>query len=160
MQKKFIYSFWIVVFILISYLAHIYLQHEETENFTPTTTESNGQKTVVLQYYNQHYVTYATINNHRVKSLIDTGASSVSVPETIAREIGLKPGRCFYVSTANGDIMVYQTVVAELKIGNIVLKNIKGNINPSMDNNYVLIGMSALKHLDMLKIDNTLTLKQ
>ena len=57
-------------------------------------------------------------------------------------------------------IMVYHTVIAELKIGNIVLKNIKGNINPSMDNDYVLIGMSALKHLDMLKIDNTLTLKQ
>ena len=56
--------------------------------------------------------------------------------------------------------MVYHTVIAELKIGNIVLKNIKVNINPSMDNDYVLIGMSALKHLDMLKIDNTLTLKQ
>lgn len=160
MQKRFIYGFWLIVFILISYIAHVYLKHEETANLTPTSTHSNGQNTVTLKSYNQHYVTYAMINNHRVKCLIDTGASSVSVPQTIAHSIGLKPGKGFYASTANGDVTVYQTMIAELKIGSITLKNIDGNINPSMDDDYVLIGMSALKHLDMLKIDNTLTLKQ
>jgi aspartyl protease family protein len=160
MQRRFIYGFWIVIFILISYVAHVYLKHEESENLTPTSTHSNGQNAVVLKSYNQHYVTYAMINNHRVKCLIDTGASSVSIPQTIAHRIGLPQGRAFYASTANGEVKVYKTMISQLKIGNITLNNVEGNINPSMGDDYVLIGMSALKHLDMLKIDDTLTLRQ
>ena len=160
MQKRFIYLFWIFVFTMTSYIASIYLKHEERQYLTPVSTTENNQNIVTLHSHNQHYVTYATINGHRVKCLIDTGASNVSVPINIAKSIGLSRGRGFYASTANGDIKVYQTMIRQLQIGNIVLENIEGSINPSMHDDYVLIGMSALKYLDMVKVDNTLTLKQ
>ena len=147
-------------FIMTSYIASIYLKHEERQHLTPVSTTENNQNIVTLHSHNQHYVTYATINGHRVKCLIDTGASNVSVPINIAKSIGLSRGRGFYASTENGDIKVYQTMIRQLQIGNIILENIEGSINPSMHDDYVLIGMSALKHLDMLKVDNTLTLKQ
>ncbi|WP_192482727.1 MULTISPECIES: TIGR02281 family clan AA aspartic protease [Cysteiniphilum] len=160
MQKRFIYAFWIVIFILITYLAHSYLQHEEKVNLTPTSQQNALEKTVVLNAYNHHYVSFGFINGVKVKFLVDTGASSVSIPEHIAKQIGLKKGSGYSVSTANGNITVYQTSIDQLRIGNITLRNVRASINPQTDDDFILLGMSALKQLEMIQKNNTLILRQ
>ncbi len=160
MQKRFIYAFWIVIFIFITYLAHSYLQHEEKANLTPTSQQNAVEKTVVLNAYNHHYVSFGFINDVKVKFLVDTGASSVSIPEHIAKQIGLKKGLGYSVSTANGNITVYQTSIDQLRIGNITLRNVRASINPQTDDDFILLGMSALKQLEMIQKNNTLILKQ
>ncbi|WP_119328130.1 retropepsin-like aspartic protease family protein [Cysteiniphilum halobium] len=160
MQKRFIYAFWIVIFIVITYLAHSYLQHEEKVNLTPITKQNTVEKTVILNAYNHHYISFGFINNVSVKFLVDTGASSVSIPEHIAKQIGLKKGLGYTVSTANGNITVYQTLIDQLRIGNITLTNVRASINPQANDDFVLLGMSALKQLEMIQKNNTLILKQ
>jgi aspartyl protease family protein len=53
---------------------------------------ADGVREVVLQQNRAgHYVANGAINGHRVTFLLDTGATSVSVPASIAGPLGLKP---------------------------------------------------------------------
>ena len=160
MQKSFTYLFWIVIFILAVCGSSICLQYKERQYLKPICTTRNEKNRLVLKSYNQQYLTYAFINGYRVKCLIDTGASNVSIPVNIAKNINLLSGKELYARTANGTIKVYRTFISTLKIGSITLENIEGSINPSMHDDYVLIGMSALKYLDMIKVNNILILKK
>ena len=105
-----------------------------------------------------HYVAPGKINNQPVTFLLDTGATAVSVPANVANNIGLTRGRSITVGTANGNIEVYQTTLKSVQLGNITLHEIRGNINPYMDGDTVLLGMSFMRHLELTQRGDTLTL--
>ncbi|WP_018300839.1 retropepsin-like aspartic protease family protein [Fangia hongkongensis] len=160
MQKRFIYAFWIVVLILASFIAHLYLQNKNKQALTPESSVTLNGAVVSIKAYNHHYQSYGKINDETVIFLVDTGATSVSIPEHIANSIGLKKGYALQASTANGITTVYYTLIPKLQIGNIVLHNVRGNINPSMKGDSILLGMSALRRLEITQKNNVLTLKQ
>ena len=105
---------------------------------------------LVLQpnkYY--QYMVDGQVNNTPVTFLVDTGATNVSIPAGVAERAGLKGVGENLVTTANGAIIVQSTVIPRLSIGGIQLQQIRANINPHMDENLVLLGMSAIKHLNL-----------
>lgn len=106
-----------------------------------------------------HYTLSGTINDQPVRFLLDTGASDVVIPETIADSLGLQPGRTMMANTANGTIRIYQTRIEELTIGPIRLRNIRAAINPHMQGD-ILLGMSALKSLEMIHRNDQLLIRQ
>jgi aspartyl protease family protein len=137
--------------------------HEERRinpNKNPESRIQDGVAEVVLHQNRQgHYVTNGTINGHEVIFLLDTGATEVSIPAHIASKIGLKAGQSVPITTANGNIRVYQSWVRELGIGSILLNSIDANINPEVKDDFILLGMSALKDLEFTQRDNQLTLR-
>ena len=129
-------------------------------NQNPDSSIQDGQAQVVLKQNRQgHYVTNGTINGKEVTFLLDTGATDVSIPAHIADSIDLKRGRSIPISTANGNIKVYQSWVKELGIGDIILEDVDANINPEMRDDFILLGMSALTKLEFTQRGNTLTLR-
>ncbi|GAB4295364.1 MAG: TIGR02281 family clan AA aspartic protease [Methylophaga sp.] len=106
-----------------------------------------------------HYLAPGLINGHQVTFLLDTGATDVSVPEDVAVAAGLSKGPRSRVSTANGVIEVYQTRLDSVQLGGIRLHNIRATINPYMSDDVVLLGMSFMKHLDIIQRDGLLTLR-
>ena len=64
------------------------------------------------------------------------------------------------VQTANGTTTAYATRLDSLQLGEIEVHNVKAQINPSMDSDEVLLGMSVLKHLDFNQQGDILTLRQ
>jgi aspartyl protease family protein len=106
-----------------------------------------------------HYVTSGEINGQRVTFLLDTGATNVSVGARLGQQLGLQPGRRYTALTANGSITVAETNISELKIGDITLYNVDANLNPGMNSDKILLGMSALKQLEWSQRGNVLTLK-
>lgn len=120
-----------------------------------------GVETDVVLLRNQagHYVAPGFINGYEVTFLLDTGATNISVPASVARTAGLKQGRQAMVNTANGVVPVYQTELDTVQLGAIKLQYIQAHINPHMSDDIVLLGMSFMKHLDMTQRDDTLTLK-
>lgn len=106
-----------------------------------------------------HYMLVGQINGEDVEFLLDTGATDVVVPERTARRLGLPYGNRGRAMTANGPITIYQTRIAELHLGQILLTNIDASINPSMDG-AILLGMSALGQIEFSQQADTLTLKQ
>lgn len=107
------------------------------------------------------YITTGIINDKTVTFLVDTGASDVSIPKRIANYIGLKPdGPAINAATAGGTIRIQKTLIDELIIGNILLRNVSASINPSDRSDKILLGMSALKRLEFTHSDGRLILRQ
>lgn len=107
-----------------------------------------------------HYVVTGSINNQPVEFLLDTGATDVVVPESIARQLGLPYGRPAQAMTANGAITVYGTHINELTVGEIRLYDIDASINPAVPGGAILMGMSALGQIEFTQSGDTLTLRQ
>ena len=105
-----------------------------------------------------HYVATAQINNHDVDVMIDTGATTVSIPEKMAKKLGLKRGPAIQVETANGIITAYITRLNTVQMGTIILTDVQANINPYSSE--ILLGMSFLKQLEFTQRGKQLTLRQ
>jgi aspartyl protease family protein len=107
--------------------------------------------------YGQYALTGGA-NGVPVNFLIDTGASGISIPGSIASELGLRRGRPFEVMTANGIARVYATTLESLTIGPFTQEDVRAHINPSMDGDLALLGMEFLRHYDLLQRNGTLTI--
>lgn len=105
--------------------------------------------------YHQYYVDGA-INQHKVTFLVDTGASNVSVPAAVAKKSGLVGRGKYWASTANGNVQVESTRIAVLTVGGFTLENIEASINPNMDDDLILLGMSAIKYLRLSQEGDTI----
>lgn len=122
---------------------------------------ADGVREVVLQQNRAgHYVANGAINGHRVTFLLDTGATSVSVPASIAGPLGLKRGAPLRANTANGTVTTYATRLDEVQLGNISLENVRADINPHMQGTEVLLGMSFLRKLEFTQRGRELTIRQ
>ncbi len=105
-----------------------------------------------------HYAIAGEINGYKANFLLDTGATYVAIPESLARLVGLEKKGRLMISTANGNTSAYRTVIDQLSIGKIRLKNVAAIIHPKLDE--VLLGMSALKDLEFLHSGGELTIRQ
>ncbi|MGB1111252.1 MAG: retropepsin-like aspartic protease family protein [Gammaproteobacteria bacterium] len=133
--------------------------YNPNQNLSASSTE-DGQAIHLERNRYGHYVASGTINDVPVVFLLDTGATHVSVPATIAERIGLRAGRAQRVNTANGSIQVYSTILDSVRLGPLELRDVRGGINPHMEGNEVLLGMSFLKHLNWSQCGGILTLSQ
>jgi len=157
MGNGMLYSMWFIAVVLLSY--GVYLWQEAKKH--PNSVNANGKIEVILEEgRNHHYYAYGKINSQDVLFFVDTGASNVSIPETLAAKLGLTKGRPSLAITANGTVQVYATQLSTLQIGDIVLHDIQASINPGMSGHQILLGMSALKYVDFRREDGQLILRQ
>lgn len=122
---------------------------------------AGGERSVLLTANRQgHYVGTLKLNGQNVDFLLDTGATMVAVSGEVARRAGMKQGRAYQTATANGITTVYQSQIDQLQLGDIVLTNLNASIVPNLTGSEILLGMSALKHLEFAQQANQLQLIQ
>ena len=107
-----------------------------------------------------HYTVTGRIDGREVDFLVDTGASDVAIPEALARELGLRPGRRIRVVTANGTVTARATSLDSLAVGPIVRRDVPASIVPGMGGRTALLGMSFLRHHDLLQRDGRLVIRE
>ncbi|MEN8169493.1 MAG: TIGR02281 family clan AA aspartic protease [Pseudomonadota bacterium] len=107
-----------------------------------------------------HYLANGTINSEPVEFMLDTGASDVSIPDAVARRVGLKRGVPKYYETANGTIKAYTTLLDSVGLGGLELQRVRASINPHMDGETILLGMSVLKQLEFTQRGDTMIIRQ
>ncbi len=154
---------WIVALLLFSQFFANWEKKQYNPNASPeSSTGSNGSRKVILERNRAgHYITNGMINGAPVTFMLDTGATDVVIPEAIAKTLGLPRLAYSEASTANGTISIYKTRLNSLSIGNIKLYDVRASINPSMTaEQEILLGMSALKQLELRQKDRRLTLIQ
>lgn len=151
---------WVVLLLLLSLVFDDKLLEQFNPNQTPESRTVSNRTEVILKRNRQgHYVTSGIINGQPVTFLVDTGATDVSVPAHLANFLNLEAGRPLRSRTANGTITVYDTNIAELAIADIVVRNVDGNLNPGMQGDEILLGMSVLKQLEFTQRGDTLILR-
>lgn len=159
---KMIAAAWIGVLVLLGSLFYAGLEHQQNPNQRPVSAFTNGGVTEVTLQRNRagHYVASGFINNQKVLFMLDTGATTVSIPENLAEKLQLRKGVSMLAQTANGTVTTYATKLRNIRVGKIELEDIPASINPGMSGNRVLLGMSFLKHLEFTQRGNELTLRQ
>ena len=159
--KAMTYIAWISGLIIMTLFFNDYLAKQENPNTRPESYRQNGNAVVILQQNRVgHYVTNGYINGYKVKFLLDTGATQVSIPASIAEKIGLKAGYSQSVNTANGVIEVFSTRLDSLSVGELTFYDLSANINPYMQGDTILLGMNALKQVKLVQQGKTLTLSE
>lgn len=158
--KYMMVAMWVLVLGLAVFLVNQHLERQRNPNNQVVTSSIDGQRSIELRrsHFGQYLVT-GTINNARVDFLVDTGASSVSIPADFADRIGLERGAPIQISTANGIGVAYKTQVAQLRIGDLEVRNVSAHINPGLSD-AVLLGMSILKHYELVQRGDTLIIRE
>jgi len=153
---------WLGIFAILGFFFSGILDEQNNPNQSAETISLSGDiKELVLQRNRMgHYVANGSINEQAVTFMLDTGATDVSIPASIARKLNLKPGPTATYQTANGPVEVHLTRLEKISLGEISLHNVRATINPGYKSDEILLGMSFLKHLEFSQRGNTLTLRQ
>jgi len=159
--KVMLIASWILVLIGLT----AFFTHQEEEKYNPNqnldgAVDEGQVEVTLLRNKWGHYVASGKINGKPVTFLLDTGATQVAIPAHLGAKLGLRRGPRYNVTTANGSVAVWATTINELELGPIQLRDVRAALNPGMQDDEILLGMSALKTLDFSQTGNELTLRQ
>lgn len=151
---------WVVLLVLLAWLAQGFLDTERNPNATPKAqTGPDGRREVVLAGNRAgHYLADGTINGRHATFLLDTGATLVAVDERDAARFGLAKGPRRRMQTANGVVEGWYTLIASLDIGGLVEHSVPAVIMPRLGDE-VLLGMSYLKRMELTQQSGLMILR-
>ncbi len=154
-------GFWVVLLAVVTHFFGSWGSQQNNPNQQLVSHTLGGNTEIELQANRQgHYLANGTINNQNVTFILDTGATTVAVSEALAQKAGLTRGQSGRAQTAAGTVNVWRTTIQELRLGDMTFYNVPGTINPAMDPDMVLLGMSVLGQLNFSQQSGVLTLSQ
>lgn len=110
-----------------------------------------GERLLTLQAdLRGHYTTFASVNGAMIRTLVDTGASYVALSAEDAQKAGIRPdggGRMVRLSTANGIVSAPMLRLPEVKVGDLIVRDVEAVIMPRGTMGVSLLGMSFLRGL-------------
>lgn len=150
---------WIIAIAAGTYAAQGWFDRRDAARLGISVNDGeNGQALVLRADRYGQFGVMGRANEVEIVFLVDTGATGISIPGNIADKMGLERGRPFQVLTANGTTTVYETRLDSLRIGPFERSNVRASINPSMDGSLALLGMSFLRHYELLQRSDELTI--
>ena len=155
-----IIGMWVVGLVLATLLTNNWLAKQRNPNNAVVTSLAGDKRQITLQRGRHgHYLLTGKINGYNIDFLVDTGATSVSIPADFAERIGLRRGAPIQISTANGISTAYKTRIDSLEMGELEVSNATAHINPGLRDE-VLLGMSVLKHYELVQRGETLVIRE
>ncbi|KQT54128.1 hypothetical protein ASG43_00395 [Aureimonas sp. Leaf454] len=112
---------------------------------------SDARQVAVVRAGDRHFHVKAEVNGATVSFLVDTGASVVALDRSTAQALGLEPeDRAFSarVATANGIARAAMIRIDELRVGDIVRRNVEAAVLDQSGSGIGLLGMSFLGTLE------------
>ena len=128
--------------------------------YSALSVQSEHATVVLTTDRDGHFVSSGSINGAAVRFLVDTGATMVSMNIDEARRAGVNylAGERGYSQTANGRAAVYRVKLAQVRLGDITLRDVDGLVHENGTLPVVLLGMSFLGKLEMRREGDSLTL--
>lgn len=114
-----------------------------------------GGETRVPMQPDGHFWISATVNGVKRDFLVDTGATLTAISPATAQEAGLKANplnRSVLMRTANGTVEAQLAVIDELRMGNVVAREIDAVVAPGLGDANV-IGMNLLSRLSSWRVE-------
>ncbi len=110
-------------------------------------TERADGSLLVPRSANGHYVVDGTVDGEPVRFLIDTGASRIALPVTLARRLGYYQGREITVHTASGPSTASEFKVKRITFGPFTAEDV--TVVALMNLETPLLGMSLLQSIEL-----------
>ena len=130
--------------------------------FTLGLGQSSVAETVLRASSSGHFLANAVLNGVAFPAVIDTGATFVVLNWDQAERVGIdmRQGQRVVTHTANGPVPAYVITLASVQVGEIGLLNVPAMVIEGGAEKLpaVLIGMSFLKHFEMRRAGQTMTL--
>jgi aspartyl protease family protein len=104
-----------------------------------------------------HYSAEVRINGTRIGMMVDTGATVVSLTQETARRLSIFPLPEAYTATmhtANGVVYAAPVMLAEVRLGNISVRQVQAVVMPPKVLGTDLLGMSFLGRLSRFTVGN------
>ncbi|MFK5979585.1 MAG: TIGR02281 family clan AA aspartic protease [Rhizobiaceae bacterium] len=110
------------------------------------------------------FIANARLNGYRSDVLVDTGASAVAINESTAYKMGIYLSQSdfkYTVQTANGPTKAAMTMIKEIEIGRVVVRDVRALVSRDTSLNVILLGMTFLNRLKKYEVNQgTLILTQ
>ncbi len=134
------------------------------EESGPEAKKDGGRRLIIPSDRNGHYITKFRMNGKPVQALVDTGATTVAIGESMARKLGITLSPKDFrtpVQTANGTIRVATVMLDSVEVGRIRVNKVQAAVLPDDALGGALVGMSFLNKLKSFQVSNRqLTLEQ
>ena len=91
------------------------------------------------------------MNGSRVRFLVDTGATLVTLPAADATRLGIdyRRGQQAVSQTANGRVLVYRVKLDSVSVGDMTLLGVDAVVHDSPGLDIALLGMSFINRTEM-----------
>jgi aspartyl protease family protein len=116
----------------------------------PTTKPPENPTLTVAADYRGHYMVHPTVDNYRIRMMVDTGATMVALTARDASALGLNLRPSDYkigLSTANGTVRGARVMLREIRLGDILVRNVEAVVLPEGALSMSLLGSSFLGKL-------------
>ena len=151
---------WIIGFALLALLFQKLIDQQNHPNREiGSYIEGNFHQIELERNRQGHYLMDGPINGQPVTFLLDTGATTTSMPAQLGEQLGLEPEFATKIQTANGVTKAYQTRLASLQLGDIEFKEVRATLIPGFSGNQILLGMNILQHLELLQQGDRLLIR-
>jgi aspartyl protease family protein len=124
---------------------------------------SGGHGSLVLTADGQgQFSTQVEVNGIAAPFLVDTGASVVTLPASLARRanIDLERATPIHITTANGRAKAWRVMLNSVKAGGLGASLVEAVVVDDAKLPFALLGMSFLNRMDMHREGDSLTLVQ
>jgi aspartyl protease family protein len=152
-QSLLVAFFWLSLASLIYYLA------DSIQNPNKLETLGASHSVMLKRGLDGHYRSEALINGEKFNVLVDTGATGVTISQTVADKLNLKSNDAILTNTANGDSIGYMVRIDAIQLGGVRAKNVSAMIAPGLEGD-MLLGMSFLSRMDVRLYKGEMTIKQ
>lgn len=116
----------------------------------------SGGETVIPLAANGHYWVEASVNGRSIEFLVDTGATYTGITRRDAEVLGIRPDPQqlpIKLETANGTIEATLGRADELRLGNIVVRNLPVAVPTGIDDDTRVLGMNFLSTLASWRVE-------
>jgi clan AA aspartic protease (TIGR02281 family) len=132
---------------------------ESLSSWTSPKDTARPKRSLTLEQGNGgHYFLDSEINGNAVTFVIDTGASVVSLPNSVAAAANLNCKNQVTMQTANGTTAGCTVVIDKLKIGSFLIRDVEAVVVPNLGQ--PLLGMNVLQQFTLNQENNRMRISE
>ena len=138
-------GFFLVIGAILFVLFDRFGPYQSGRGYRPRPIETLSDAGAVLdRTVDGHFYLTGSINGREVAFMVDTGASTIAIGDTLAERLGLGPCRSRQYSTAAGTVSGCEAVASQVEVAGLRLPDVPVAVLPGGDT--VLLGMNVLRH--------------
>lgn len=132
---------------------------QSISSWTAPEETAQAKRTLTLEQGNGgHYFLDSEVNGNAVTFVVDTGASVVSIPNSLAAKAELTCHRSVTMQTANGMTNACTVVIDKLKLGDFLVRDVDAVVVPNLSQ--ALLGMNVLQRFNITQDSNRMRISE